>query len=377
MSDPFEEARREKGILECNFQGEVVPMILRHEEVRKAAKDWRTFSSDAPFRVPIPSEEEVRSMRQLPIETDPPQHTEYRRLVEPFFARAKNPEVIARVDALIGRLIHEASRKPSVEIVREFALPLQSHALTYLLNVPEAVAHTWISWGIHVFKDGHDGQKKGAALENYLNSQFDMAHNSNGEDFFSTLSRAQIQGRQLSREEMLGYANLTFAGGRDTIIHTISSVFAWLAENPDAMEFLKHDPSRIIHAGEEFFRVISPLTHIGRVCPSQSQVLDSSVPAGGRVSLCWASANMDENVFENPGEVKLDRKPNPHLTFGFGAHLCIGAPHARLILRTLLQHITQSIQSITILNAVPRVEVEQAYTRSSAFESLEVALLTR
>lgn len=349
-------------------------MILRHEEVRKAAKDWRTFSSDAPFRVPIPSEEDMRSMRQLPIETDPPQHTEYRRLVEPFFARAKNPEVIARVDALIGRLIQEALQKTSVEIVRELALPLQSHALTYLLNVPETEAHTWISWGIHVFKDGQDGQKKGAALENYLNKQFDIAQNSNGDDFFSTLSRAQIHGRRLSREEMLGFANLTFAGGRDTIIHTISSVFAWLAENPDAMEFLKQDPSRIIHATEEFFRVISPLTHIGRVCPTQTQVLDSPVPPGGRVSLCWASANMDENVFDNPKEVKLDRKPNPHLTFGFGTHLCIGAPHARLILRTLLQHIIGSIQSITILNAVKRVEVEQAYTRSSAFESLIVSL---
>lgn len=349
-------------------------MILRHEEVRKAAKDWRTFSSDAPFRVPIPSEEDMRSMRQLPIETDPPQHTEYRRLVEPFFARAKNPEVIARVDALIGRLIQEALQKTRVEIVRELALPLQSHALTYLLNVPETEAHTWISWGIHVFKDGQDGQKKGAALENYLNKQFDIAQNSNGDDFFSTLSRAQIHGRGLSREEMLGFANLTFAGGRDTIIHTISSVFAWLAENPDAVEFLKQDPSRIIHATEEFFRVISPLTHIGRVCPTQTQVLDSPVPPGGRVSLCWASANMDENVFDNPKEVKLDRKPNPHLTFGFGTHLCIGAPHARLILRTLLQHILGSIQSITILNAVKRVEVEQAYTRSSAFESLTVSL---
>lgn len=60
-------------------------MILRHEEVRKAARDWKTYSSDAPFRVPIPSEEDVRTMRQLPVETDPPDHTDYRRIVEPFF----------------------------------------------------------------------------------------------------------------------------------------------------------------------------------------------------------------------------------------------------------------------------------------------------
>src|SRR5688572_24484426 len=71
ISDPFRQNRKETGLFEAEFQGEQVPMILRHEDVRRAAKDWKTFSSDAPFRVPIPSEEDVRSMRQLPIETNP------------------------------------------------------------------------------------------------------------------------------------------------------------------------------------------------------------------------------------------------------------------------------------------------------------------
>src|SRR4026209_932433 len=97
ISDPFREARQQDGVLECEFQGENVPMILRHEDVRQAAKDWKTFSSDAPFRVPIPSEEAVRTMRQLPIETDPPEHAEYRAIVDPFFARPKQPEMIAKV----------------------------------------------------------------------------------------------------------------------------------------------------------------------------------------------------------------------------------------------------------------------------------------
>ena len=76
IPDPFREARNQDGVLKCPFQGEMVPMILRHAAVRQAAKDWQTFSSDAPFRVPIPSEEAVRTIRQLPIETNPPEHTE-------------------------------------------------------------------------------------------------------------------------------------------------------------------------------------------------------------------------------------------------------------------------------------------------------------
>ena len=136
-------------------------MILRHEDVREAAKDWKTFSSDAPFRVPIPSEEEVRTMRQLPIETNPPEHTDYRAIVEPFFQRAKDPEVIAQVEALIDGMLTEALGRDSIEIVNEFALPMQSRALTYLLNVPESEAETWIGWGIHVFKVTGGEFKKG------------------------------------------------------------------------------------------------------------------------------------------------------------------------------------------------------------------------
>ncbi|MFM9091583.1 MAG: hypothetical protein ACKOUK_07585 [Verrucomicrobiota bacterium] len=90
-ADPFRDARESRGVLRCPFHGEEITMILRHADVRAAARDWGQFSSDAPFRVPIPSEEAVRSMRQLPIETNPPEHGEYRALVEPFFDRAKDP----------------------------------------------------------------------------------------------------------------------------------------------------------------------------------------------------------------------------------------------------------------------------------------------
>lgn len=349
-------------------------MILRHEDVRAAAKDWNTFSSDAPFRVPIPSEEEVRTMRQLPIETNPPEHTEYRAIVEPFFQRAKQPEVIAKVEALIAETLAMAMARESVEVVGEIALPVQSRALTYLLNVPESEAATYISWGIHVFKVTGGAFKKGNVLEEYLHEQFDRAETAPGEDFFSALAKATYRGRRLSREEMMGFGNLTFAGGRDTVIHSISSVLAWLGRNPDALDFLRAEPKRIVLASEEFFRVFMPLTHIGRVCPVETDVHGVNVPPGGRVSLGWASANFDETVFDRPHEVRLDRKPNPHLSFGFGTHLCLGAPHARLIIRTLLQALVSRVEKITVLDAREHVEREPRYERVNGFESLRVQI---
>jgi len=350
-------------------------MILRHGEVRQAAMDWKTFSSDAPFRVPIPSEECVRGMRQLPIETNPPEHNEYRDIVEPFFKRAKDPVVADRVSVLIDRLLSDALVKESIEVVHEFALPLQSLALTHLLNVPEAEADTWVAWGIHVFKVTGGEFKKGTVLDDYLQERFDRAETEPGDDFFSALTRAHYRGRPLTREEMMGFGNLTFAGGRDTIIHSISSVIAYLGQNPEALEYLRQDPTRIVLASEEFFRIFMPLTHIGRVCPVETDVHGVTVKPGGRVSLCWASANQDETVFESPDEVRLDRRPNPHLAFGFGPHLCLGAAHARLLIRTLLQRLTERVGKIVVLQAEEHVENTEQYRRTVGYESLLVRLI--
>ncbi len=372
IPDPFGEARRARGVLGLPTDKEVIPLILRHEEVRKAAKDWKTFSSDAPFRVPIPSEEEVRSVRQLPIEVDPPEQTDYRKLVEPFFLRAKQPAFVARVEAITERLVTESLACETIEAVGRFALPLQSRALTVLLDVPEAEAERFIGWGVHVFHHGSNGAEKGRDLERYLNEQFDRAAAAPGDDFYGLLTKATFRGRPLTRDELLGFANLMFAGGRDTVIHTVSSVIGYFASRPEALEFLRADPERIVLASEEFFRVYMPLSHIGRVCPVDTDVHGMTVKAGERASLCWASANLDETVFEAADEIRLDRRPNPHVAFGFGAHLCLGAAHARTVVRTLLEVLCRRVAGIDLVAKQERVENTAAYDRPLGYESLTV-----
>lgn len=368
-SDPFKAKREAAPVARFAFQGEPIPMILRHADVRKAAKDWQTYSSDAPCRVPIPSEESVRSVRQLPLEIDPPSHADYRAIVEPFFQRPKSAEMIAQVEALTAEMLRTAFAQAETEIVHGFALPLQSRALTYLLNVPESEADLWIGWGTHVFRK-NDGLSKSSGLDEYIEGRFAATAARPGADFFSALHVATFQGRPLTHQEKLGYANIAFAGGRDTIIHTVACALGHLAANPEALTYLREDPKRITLASEEFFRFFMPLTHIGRVCPVATSVHGEQVPAGGRVSLGWASANRDESVFPQADEFKIDRKPNPHLSFGFGEHLCLGAPHARLILRTLLQKCVELVGSLEIVSAVERTEIEHSYERTLGYASL-------
>jgi cytochrome P450 len=371
--DPFENPRREDGVLVNEFQGNPVPMILRHEDLRKATKDWQTFSSDAPLRVPIPSEEDVRTVRQLPLEIDPPDHGDYRAIAEPFFNRAKLPEVISSMEALVRDLLSMALSRDSIEIVREFAIPLQSRALARLLNMPDSEAEIWIGWGTHVFREG-DGRSKGAALEAYLNSLYDRGEAQPDNSFFSELTRVEFRGRRLTREEMLGYGSIMFAGGRDTVINSISGVIGHLSANPDDFAFLREDPKRIVNASEEFFRAISPVTHIGRVCPAKTEIHGVDVEPGSLISLCFASANYDETVFPEPKEVRLDRKPNPHVAFGFGPHLCLGAAHARLVVRSLLKGLCEMVDRIETLSAEHKVEREERYNRLLAYDILAVKM---
>ncbi len=369
--DPFQEARAKCPIHVGTFQGERVPMILRHKDIREAAKDTVKYSSDAPLRVPIPSEESVRTVRQYPLEVDPPVHAEYRNIVEPFFLRPKQPDVLAKIHGLIDSLLTKALTTDAIDAVKDFAIPLQSYALTYLLNVSENEAERWVSWGIHVFKDG-DGKSKGPFMEKYCQQMFEAAAENPGDDFFSALNQAQFEGRPLTMEEKLGYANIAFAGGRDTIIHTVTRIISHFAENPRDLQWIRENPDRITLASEEFFRVFIPLTHIGRVCPVKTDVFGFEVPPQGRVSLCWSSANRDPEVFEKPNEVRLDRKPNPHVAFGFGAHLCLGAHHSRAIVRGLILKLAERVSHIEILETVELIENEPDYIRKIGYEILRV-----
>lgn len=370
--DPFEDARARCPMMVGEFQqGEKIPMLLKLADVRHAAKDWKTFSSDAPRRVPIPSEEELRDVRQYPIELDPPRHTEYRKIVEPFFQRPKLPEVKAKIETLIARMIQQVVTNDTFDAVHDFAIPIQSYALTYLLNVPECEGDRWIEWGVHVTRAG-DGKSKGSQMEEYNRMMFAKAMEKPGEDFYSALNQAEIDGRLLTDEEKCGFAYLAFAGGRDTIIHTITGIMAYLAKNPEDLNHLRKHPEAINTAAEEFFRLAIPLTHIGRVCPAKTNVHGYDVEAGGRISLTWAAANRDPEFFENPNQVNLERKPNPHVAFGFGHHNCLGAHHARAIVRGFLAIFSRSVSRIIVIEQEPCMEIEKDYSRQIGFNKLLV-----
>ncbi|WP_298488133.1 cytochrome P450 [uncultured Maribacter sp.] len=380
LPDPFEKARLESGLGKMNDQDDPVTMLLRHKDVRKTAHNWKTFQSGAePGRIVVPSEVNIRDTRQIPFEVDPPEHKDYRAIVEPWFRRPLQPEYEAKLTEIITNSVNEAIKTGTLEVVNSFSLPLQSRALTLLLNTPFSESETWISWGTHVFRsegEALDGDKANI-LYNYIEEQIEEAIKNPSENLYSKLLDSEFNGRKLNKEEVKGIMILTFAGGRDTVINTITNSIAYLAEHPESLKRLQKEPEIINNAVEELVRYFSPLTHMGRVVTEDTHVCEHAAKANTRVSLCWASANRDEKVFENPNEIILDRKVNPHVGFGFSHHNCLGATHARQIMRILLKTLSEKIQSIEILDYKENIENLDEFKRKVGYDSIQVKFNTK
>ena len=317
-----------------------LPGITGWRALREAARDTGRFTSARPGRVPIPAEDGIRPFRQLPIETDPPETALWRALVQPWFRRPTEDGPKAAIERIVRDALAEALAAPRVDLVADVALPVQSRALAVLLDCDPALAETWIGWGVHGLRtDGVLDPAKSARFLRFVDDALERGRTDPGMGLFHALHSARIEGRPLSADDRRGVVHLALAGGRDTVIHALSGALAYLAGAPADLARLHAEPALAPRAAEEMFRYLSPLPGIGRTCPSGARVAGTDVPPEGRIALRFAEANRDPDAFEDPDAVVLDRARNPHLAFGIGPHACLGAPMARLLLRTLLSEV--------------------------------------
>jgi hypothetical protein len=376
--DPFGPARAAGGYA-GDFNGEVMPVLTRWRDIRQAARDWQRFSNDGPGRVPVPAETDIRSLRQLPIEIDPPAHGAYKDLVKDWFRKPlEDPAMAARIGQIAHTRIAAALDQGPVEVVQAISLPVQSHALAALFGLPATEAEVWTGWGLHAFKSkGRNDPAKAAMLMSRIEGYVDAGRDGAGETFFDHLASARLDGRPLTREERLGFAHVTFAGGRDTLIHTLSGAMWQLARAPGDLARLRADPGLAPRATEELVRFFAPLTHIGRICTRPDRVADIPRQPGERIALCWAAGNFDDTAFDAPTELRIDRAQNPHLGFGAGDHACLGAPHARAVIRALLAAVVAQVARIDLIEAAHDTRDIGGITRAQGFARLTLSFHSR
>ena len=314
-------------------------------EVRAAAKDWQRFSSR------LQGDPDVRDYPQLPLEVDPPEHGAYRALLEPILGRRAVAGLEPQVRAIARELVAHFARRRRADGVCDLAVPMVATTIAHALGRGQDAVEL-SSWGTTSWEVRPDGTRSGARLDAYVARVLDEAASAPGEDAFSRLPAASIDGRPLTRLEQVGMANLILAGGRDTVIDLLCGAMWHLAGDADARSRLRADPEGLKLAIEEYLRYLSPNTGMERRLTTEADGEWGTARAGDTVILAWGHANHDRSVFEAAGEIHLDRRPNPHLAFGSGPHTCPGIHLARLEARVFLEELLAAVPAWRLADGV-------------------------
>lgn len=324
-------------VIVARVEADDVPIVCGYQTLREAARDWRAYSSNTPFRVPIPDESDLRDVQQFPIESDPPEHQAYRKLIEGRFSRTAAGRLASTV-ADLARSSLSPWPAGGLRVVDDLALPIVARSIAETLGRPEDASRIE-SWGVHVFVNPRTGQReRNRDVDAYLNERVDHARANGADDLFGDLAEAEVFDRLLTRDEMLGIGSLVLAGGRDTVINAIVGALWFLATHEAERQQLRADPSLIPAAVEEFLRYFSPLPFIGRTAVAEGELHGCPIASGARIGLGFAAANHDPRAFDGPERIAMQRRPNRHVAFGHGPHTCVGAPLARTELAVTIEH---------------------------------------
>ncbi|NDE71309.1 MAG: cytochrome P450 [Actinobacteria bacterium] len=314
------------------FHREGKKTITGHQALREALRDTSQYSSD------LQGDADVRDYRQIPLEIDPPRHHLYRSALAPFFVKPAIEKKSPQFKSNAQRLINGYFNGGPQEVIPNLTLPLVMENLGVIFNRPQDVDE-WISWGADVWT-AESEVRDGAVLHRYLDRVYSEALTNNSEDIWSDIASMEIEGKQVTPIEFRGIAGVLLAGGRDTVIKLMTGILWHLAKSPEDFEKLRSSSTNLNPAIQEFLRFFSPLPMMNRTTVPESGA--DELPPDRYVSMSFISANFDESVFENPFEINLERARNPHLSFGFGPHTCLGNHIAEIETRVFLETLIES-----------------------------------
>jgi cytochrome P450 len=336
--------------------------LFKHHDVMRALHDHETFSNAVSSHLSVPSG------------MDPPQHTLYRQIIEPYFnaSRMQAFESICRKIAhtLVETLPHAGEVEFMSALAEDFSLQVQSAFLGWPADLHEPLRR-WIrkNQEATLARDNAALEDVSYEFDGYIRALLaerrDAGMNA-PDDITSSLLRERVGDRLINDEEIVSILRNWTVGELGTISASVGILAHYLAERPDLQQRLREDTSLLPAAIDEILRIHAPLISNRRMTTRPAEVSGQQLPAGARITLMWASANRDEAVFGDPDAFRLDRDPATNLLYGAGIHVCPGAPLARLELRL----ITEELLKIDRIALVPDKEPVKAVYPASGFATL-------
>jgi cytochrome P450 len=318
----------------------------------------------------------------IPLDLDGSEHAKYRRLLDPLLA----PRAIAYLDPEVRRLTNDLidvfEGHDRAEIYAQLCVPLPCTVFLKLVGLPiedlpfinelkENVIRPQrkVTSDAEAFELVTESGKRAIA---YLDQQLTAREQDrDGDDFISRLLRMEVEGVRLTRDQVLDVLWLFVIAGLDTVTSSLASMFAWLAEHPTERRRLVDDPTIIPGAVEELMRYQTPVTATDRWATQDIEVRGHNIRAGEHISVSWAAANLDPDVFPDPLTVDFDRKGNRHIAFASGYHRCLGSHLARLEMRCVLEEFHRRIPNYHLVDGDPPRWVYES-SRCPAYLPLEL-----
>jgi cytochrome P450 len=328
--------------------------VTRFDAVDAASRQPQVFSSAArgAFLADPVSQGDLQRMRQVLVNMDDPAHGRIRKLITAAFTPRAVRAMQASIATHAASVVRRAIERGSFDAVHDLAAELPLLVLADLLGVPRADRGLLLRWTNNLvgFDDPEYG---GGSVEVYQQTfaeafryALDVAADKRahpGADLMSLLVRAEVDGRRLRDSEFCHLWLLLVTAGNETTRHLISGGLQALLEWPHERRRLVADPALIPCTVEEMLRWVTPIMQFRRTAMMDTVLHGQPIRAGDKVVLYYVSANRDERVFAEPDRFRIDRSPNPHISFGSGPHFCLGARLARTeaaaVLRELVPHL--------------------------------------
>jgi cytochrome P450 len=327
-----------------HVQGGDYWVLSRFDHVFEAARDHERFSSaqGLTFTYGDMSQAGLEEVRPI-VMLDPPEHTEFRRLVGRGFTPRQVSEVEPAVRAFVVERIERLRASGGGDVVAEVFKPLPSMVVAHYLGVPAEDRDRFDGWTQAIVAATAKGDPLQAptavgGLFSYFSELIQRRRAEPGTDTISLLAAAGED--NVSIMQALGFAFTMVTGGNDTTTGLLGGAAELLTAHPDQRAVLVDDPGTIPVAVEELLRLTSPVQALARTLTTDVEMEAVTIPAGRRALLLYASANRDPRRFgDDAGHFDVRRNPRPIMAFGYGAHHCLGAAAARLQARVALEEL--------------------------------------
>jgi cytochrome P450 len=348
--------------------------LTRYADVVTAIEDPTTFINGEGTQIPS---RRVEGHTPTVHNTDPPRHTELRKVATPHLRAVRIREWQDVIDTSVSTILDDITERGAVEFVHSAAALLPIQALGQVLGVPAEDCGLLMDWTNRVISDdpefmrGPDEKERAREeLFDYFRHLTEARRAEPRNDVVSKLVQARINGEPLSWEDLAAYYFVLVGAGNETTRNLLTGAVLAFAEHAGEWERLRADRGLLRTAIEELLRYITPIRAMRRTATRDVDWYDRTIRSGDKVVLWFQSANRDAAVFDAPDALRIDRAPNVHVGFGWGIHSCMGSHLARAEVTTFLTQVLDRGLTITPTGDPDRLHTNQFH----AFKRLQVAV---